>query len=71
MKRSAKKPSVPAIDLEDRRSVRYWTEELQVEEETLRDAVEAVGPAVERVRFHLSLRMAMQAGRPARRITPR
>ena len=59
------------INLDHPRDVRYWTQELAVEEETLREAVEAVGPVVEQVRFHLALRQAMQVGRrPPRRIVP-
>jgi hypothetical protein len=76
MKPRAKRPPVRSADLgrinlDDRADVRYWMHELQVEEETLRDAVEAVGPAVEKVRFHIALGLAMHAGRSSgRRATP-
>jgi len=44
------------INVEERWEVQYWTKELNVSEQELRRAVEAVGPAVSRVREYLRQR---------------
>lgn len=41
------------INVEERWEVQYWTKELNVSEQELRRAVEAVGPAVSKVRDFL------------------
>lgn len=41
------------INLSQEHEVRYWSEELGVSEEKLRDAVAAAGSSVEKVRAHL------------------
>lgn len=42
------------INLEEDYEVRYWTEELGVSEEQLREAMQAAGSSVDAVRKHLA-----------------
>ncbi len=41
------------IDIEDSSKLRFWAKELHVDERTLRSAVKAAGPRVEKVREYL------------------
>jgi hypothetical protein len=43
------------VSLEQEHEVRYWTKELGVSEQQLREAVRAVGPMVDDVRRRLGL----------------
>ena len=46
----------------------HWAKMLQIDEQALQDAVEAVGPAVEDVRTYLGIKATLaEARRPARR----
>ena len=49
------------IDVEDQGDVRYWTETLDVDEATLRGALQAVGDASADVRDYLQIRKATHA----------
>jgi len=44
------------IDVENEEDVRYWTETLDVDEATLRGAIQAVGDASADVRDYLQMR---------------
>ena len=47
-------PDRDRINLNEDYEVQYWTKELGVTVDQLRDAVKAVGPAAEAVRRHLN-----------------
>lgn len=54
------------IKISQERELRYWTQELGVDEEALKEAVQAVGPMVDDVMLHLAHRGKL-ARRPAKR----
>ncbi len=54
MKESASPARIARIDVQDQHEVGLWSRVLKVDEETLRCAVDAVGPSVEAVRQYLS-----------------
>jgi hypothetical protein len=47
------RPEAGRINANDPREVRFWTDELGVDERTLKTAVEQVGPWAEVIRRHL------------------
>ena len=49
------------INLEEDYEVRYWTEALDVDEPTLRGAIQAVGSSADDVRAYLETRKATSA----------
>lgn len=57
------------INLNEQREVRYWTTEFDVDEETLRDAVDQFGPIAQTVREALA-RARKASHRPARAARP-
>jgi hypothetical protein len=48
------------IDIDQEHEVRYWTRELGVNENHLREAIREVGPMADRVRQHLDQRRGMR-----------
>jgi hypothetical protein len=54
------------INLSSHHEVQYWVEQLEVDEDSLRAAVEAVGDRVVEVRTHLAMQAAKAKTRALR-----
>ncbi|OGA89188.1 MAG: hypothetical protein A3G27_14275 [Betaproteobacteria bacterium RIFCSPLOWO2_12_FULL_66_14] len=54
------------IDVQKKHELRFWTEELQIDEATLREVVARVGTRADTVRRHIEQLRSPQTGRPPR-----
>jgi hypothetical protein len=58
------------IDLHNEQELRFWIEELQIDEAALREIVAKVGTRADTVRRHIEQLRSPQARRPARAARP-